>query len=36
VGLSIVRTVVENHSGYIWAESIPGEGATFKVLLPSE
>ncbi|HYH16114.1 MAG TPA: ATP-binding protein, partial [Flavisolibacter sp.] len=34
VGLSIARKVVENHSGYIWAESKPGEGATFKVLLP--
>ncbi|HVG42774.1 MAG TPA: PAS domain-containing protein [Chitinophagaceae bacterium] len=34
VGLSIVRKVVENHNGYIWAESIPEEGATFKVLLP--
>ncbi|HWH68773.1 MAG TPA: ATP-binding protein, partial [Candidatus Sulfotelmatobacter sp.] len=34
VGLSIVRKVVENHNGFVWAESAPGEGATFKVLLP--
>ena len=35
VGLSIARKTVENHNGYIWAESQPGEGATFKVLLPA-
>jgi PAS domain S-box-containing protein len=35
VGLSIVQKIVENHSGYIWAESRPGEGATFKMLLPA-
>jgi PAS domain S-box-containing protein len=36
IGLSIVRKVVENHQGYIWAEGKPGEGASFKVILPAE
>lgn len=35
VGLSIARKVAENHGGYIWAESISGEGSTFKLLLPA-
>lgn len=34
IGLSIARKVVENHDGYIWAESLPNEGSTFKILLP--
>ena len=34
VGLSIAQKVAQNHGGFIWAESAPGEGATFKVLLP--
>jgi PAS domain S-box-containing protein len=34
VGLAIVQKVVENHKGYIWAESEPGNGASFNILLP--
>lgn len=35
VGLSIARKVAENHKGHIWAESKPGKGSVFKVLLPT-
>ena len=34
LGLSICQEIVQNHHGEIRAESKPGEGATFTVLLP--
>jgi signal transduction histidine kinase len=36
VGLSIARKVMENHKGYISAESGPGEGATFNIYFPAD
>jgi two-component system sensor histidine kinase/response regulator len=35
LGLSIARDIVEAHGGRIWADSAPGQGATFHVVLPS-
>jgi len=34
MGLSIARTIVENHNGLIWAENKIGEGAVFRFRLP--
>jgi two-component system sensor histidine kinase BaeS len=34
LGLAIAKSIVEAHSGKIWAESAPGEGATFVIELP--
>lgn len=34
IGLSIVRKVIENHKGFVTAESAPGRGSIFQVFLP--
>lgn len=36
LGLYICRLIVEGHGGHIWAESSPGRGSTFHVLLPRD
>jgi two-component system, OmpR family, sensor kinase len=34
LGLAIARAIVEGHGGTITAESEPGQGATFRIVLP--
>ncbi len=36
LGLAICRGIVEAHGGAVWAESAPGAGATFVVVLPDQ
>jgi two-component system NtrC family sensor kinase len=34
LGLAIVKSIVENHQGRIWVDSIMGEGSTFTIVFP--
>jgi two-component system, OmpR family, sensor histidine kinase VicK len=34
LGLAICRSIVKEHGGEIWAESIPGKGSSFYLTLP--
>jgi len=34
IGLAICKKIVEGHHGYIKAESSPGQGTAFDILLP--
>jgi signal transduction histidine kinase len=35
IGLSVSRTIVENHHGRLWAERNDGPGSTFRFSIPS-
>ena len=36
IGLSISRSIIDNHGGRLWAESNEGPGATFLFTIPSD
>ncbi|MCD6396944.1 MAG: hypothetical protein J7L71_05350, partial [Spirochaetaceae bacterium] len=35
LGLATVNSIIQNHEGYIFVNSVPGKGTTFTILLPA-
>jgi PAS domain S-box-containing protein len=35
LGLAIVKSIVDNHQGRIWVDSVSGKGSSFTVVLPT-
>jgi light-regulated signal transduction histidine kinase (bacteriophytochrome) len=35
IGLAICKKIIEHHSGQIFAQGIPGHGATFIFIIPA-
>jgi PAS domain S-box-containing protein len=36
IGLAICKKIVDNHNGIIFAQGVPGKGATFTIMLPEK
>jgi len=36
IGLAICKKIVDNHQGLIFAQSVPGTGSTFTIILPEK
>jgi signal transduction histidine kinase/tetratricopeptide (TPR) repeat protein len=34
IGLALVRQIAQQHGGRVWVDSVPGQGATFRVTMP--
>ena len=34
IGYAIARRIVALHGGRLWVESVPGQGATFRMTVP--
>lgn len=35
LGLALVKRIVDSHHGWVWGDSVPGEGSTFHIAMPN-